>query len=335
VSTALAQSEHSPEEEAAALTVRGIRDPRSVGVANYAGRLAGSLVDQGIAYHLTASRHRDAHQHFHLANSSRALVYAASVGRRPFLVTVHDVVPRTRALLPLYRLLAYPRVTGRRATVIAHTRFAADLLVREAGRRPGRLEVIPHPARLTLERDRAAARRALSWPDDVLIAVLPGVIRPVKLVREALAAVGRLRWWRLALVGPPGHAALAHEARRQGAIVLEGPDDAEYERALVAADAVLCLRSGSVGETNGPLLDALGAGRAVLATRSGSIPEVAADAARYCDGTEWSVRTRLAALADADARAELEAAALARAAGLSWEASARAHASLFRDVFGA
>ena len=80
--------------------------------------------------------------------------------------------------------------------------------------------------------------------------------------------------------------------------MLPGPDDADYERAIVAADCVLCLRSGSVGETNGPLLDALGAGRAVLATKTGSIPEVAGDAVDYCDGTEAGICAGLTALAD-------------------------------------
>ena len=66
--------------------------------------------------------------------------------------------------------------------------------------------------------------------------------------------------------------------------MLPDPSDADYERAIVASDCVLCLRAGSVGETNGPLLDALGAGRAVLATATGSIPEVAGDAVLYATG---------------------------------------------------
>lgn len=333
MSTTLAPPELPAREGAAALAVRGIRDPASIGVARYAALLARALGEEGIAYELTASAHRDGHQHFHLANSSRALLRTVSVGSRPFAVTVHDVVPRTRALLPLYRLLAYPRVTRARTAAIVHTRLAADLLVREAGRKPARLEVIPHPARRPLQSDRAAARQALGWPDDDLIVVLPGVIRRAKLVREALAAVAGSRDWRLALAGRPAAVDLAQSARRQGAIVLDGPDDDQYERALVAADAVLCLRDGSVGETNGPLLDALGAGRAVLATPSGSIPEVAADAVRYCDGTERGVRASLAALADPSVRAALERAAQLRAAGLTWEASARAHACLFGELF--
>ncbi len=252
----------------------------------------------------------------------------------PFVVTVHDVVPRTRALRPVYRTLAYPQVTRFAAATIVHTTLAADMLLRVAGR-PRRLEVIPHPARRPAELDRAAARRALAWPDDRLIAVVPGVIRSVKLVAESLEAARDAPGWRVALAGRLADRRLVRAAAEQGALVLPSPGDRDYERAIAAADAVLCLRSGSVGETNGPLLDALGAGRAVLGTATGSIPEVAGDAVHYCDGTTESIRDGLVALADDGFRAELERLAGDRGAALSWRASAVLHAALFREVLDA
>ena len=151
---------------------------------------------------------------------------------------------------------------------------------------------------------------------------------------EALAAGDGLPGWRIALAGRFADRSLARDAKSRGALVLEDPDDLDYERAIVAADCVLCLRAGSVGETNGPLLDALGAGRAVIATRTGSIPEVAGEAARYCTGTAESVRASLAALTDDRARVEAEALSMARGARLTWQSSAAAHAELFREVLG-
>jgi glycosyltransferase involved in cell wall biosynthesis len=252
----------------------------------------------------------------------------------PFVVTVHDVMPRMRALVPIYSVLAYPQLARRTSAVIVHTRFAAEMLLGKVGRPLPRLEVIPHPAPRPAAADRVAARRELGWPDDSLIAVVPGVIRPVKLIREVLAAVTDLPDWRIALAGRFVDRNAVSFALGQGALALESPDDADYERAIVASDCVLCLRSGTVGEANGPLLDALGAGRAVLATATGSIPEVAGDAAYFCDGATRSVRAALIDLANENARAELERAAAARAANLSWEASAAAHAEVFREVFG-
>jgi glycosyltransferase involved in cell wall biosynthesis len=313
--------------------VAGVSNPRSLGVARYAARLAGALEDEQITYSLTDRARGRGPAHFHLANSSRAFLLQGTTRRARFVVTVHDVRPRTSSLLPLYRLLAYPPLARRAAAVVAHSKFAADLLVREAGRRPVRLELIPFPAPRPREKDRDRARRALGWPPDSLIAVVPGVIKGVKLIRETLAAASGLADWKIGLAGKLVDRELVQAAYAQGALVLDSPDDVDYERAVVASDCVLCLRSDSVGETNAPLLDALGAGRAVLATATGSVSEVAGGAALYCDGTERSIRAGLAALSDSAARADLERAAAQSAAELTWEASAAAHAALFREVF--
>jgi len=316
----------------AALDIAGVLDPRSVGVARYTRSLAAALADEGVDYRLVERRDPTSAAHVHLANSSRSLLLQSRRPAAPFVVTVHDVVPRTRALLPVYRLLAYPQVTLLAAAVVVHSAWAADMLRRHAGQ-PRRLEVLPHPAPRSPVCERADARRTLGWPDDCLVAVVPGEVRGVKLITEALAAVEGLPDWRIALAGRAADRQLARRAERDGAIVLADPGDLDYGRAIVAADCVLCLRSGSVGETNGPLLDALGAGRAVIATPTGSIPEVAAGAATYCSGDVHSIRAALAELTADDARAELEAIAAARGAQLTWASSAAAHAELFREVF--
>jgi len=321
-------------ETRGALDLSGVVDLRSVGVARYARSLAASLGQHDVDYRLVTRRDPGSAAHVHLANSSRSLLLQSRGPGAPFVVTVHDVVPRTKALLPVYRALAYPQVAYRAAAAVVHSAWAADLLVRVAGR-PRRLEIIPHPAPRPFVTDRTAARHALGWPDDALIAVVPGVVRGVKLVSEALAAGRGLPDWRIAVAGRLADRGLAREAAACGAIVLAEPSDLDYERAIVAADCVLCLRAGSVGETNGPLLDALGAGRAVLATRTGSIPEVAGTSARYCDGTARTVRTALAELTDDRARAEAEAMAHARGAQLTWRSSSAAHAELFREVLDA
>jgi glycosyltransferase involved in cell wall biosynthesis len=321
--------------ESGALAVCGVRNPRSVGVARYAALLAEALRDEGVDYELCAAPPRGGAAHYHLANSSRRLLVPGASRDDPCVVTVHDVVPRTKALVPLYRTMVYPQLVRRASAVVVHTAFAADMLVREAHGAPARLEVIPHPARRPQSVDRRAARQALGWPDDALIAVLPGAIRTVKLVRETLAAFTAPNGWRLALAGRLADRWRGEIARTDGVLVLDTPDDIDYQRAIVASDCVLCLRAGSVGETNGPLLDALGAGRAVLATATGSIREVAGGAACYCDGTEAGIRAGLTALADESARLPLEAAAERQGAELTWKAAAAAHAALFREVLHA
>jgi glycosyltransferase involved in cell wall biosynthesis len=316
--------------------VVGIRAESSIGVARYCERLAAALQASGVEYVLADRPRRGVPGHWHLANSSRSAAWQAAGRRTPFLVTVHDVVPRTTALLPLYRLVVFP-VVRQAAAVIVHSRYAADLLMAHARVSPERISILPHPAASPTATNRAAARRALGWPDDALVAVLPGVIKPAKLVREAVAAaapllqVGR---WRLALAGHVHDPAAAREAREVGAWVLPSPDAETYERAIVAADAVLVLRSASVGETNGPLLDAIGAGRAVLATATGSIPEAAGGAAILCAPDADAIRRGLERLTDPEERSERERLAAARGAELTWDVSAEAHVRLYAEVFG-
>jgi hypothetical protein len=283
------------------MRITGVHARSSLGVSRYCARLADALRAIGIDYVL-ADR-AGAAPHWHLANSSRAVLVQAPLTRRPFVVTGHDLRPRTRALEPLYRLVADPLVLRHAAAVIVHSSYAASLLT---DRR--RTHVIPHPATAFPTLDRTAARQVLGWKEEERIALLPGVPKGTKLVAEARTAVRAP--WRL--------------------VVLGTVDDATYARAFAAADAVLVLRRDSVGESNGPLLDALGAGRAVLATSVGSIPEVAGDAAVLCrqDGIARGLEELW------DARAELEEKARSRGAELSWQASARAHAAVFAEVFG-
>jgi len=249
-----------------------------------------------------------------------------------FAVTVHDVVPRARPLVPLQRRLL-SRLVCRADAVVVHSRFAADLLVREARVDARRIEVIPHGAPCSGV-SREAARRELGWPVDVTFALLPGVVKPAKLVHETVRAAAPLirdGGLQLVLAGDVRDRRLAAASVAEGAEILESPDDATYDLAVAAADIVLVLRSGTVGETNGPLLDALGAGRAILATPTGSIPEVADGAALFVPPTVSGIRSGLTDLLEPSERAGRESAAAAQADRYSWDAGARAHAELFRS----
>jgi len=316
------------------MKIVGVRSSGSTGVAHYAGLLAESLASRGVEYECSEAPVPGWDAHWHLANSSRAAVWQAPRHERPYVVTVHDVVPRTRALTPFYSGVVYPLAVRRAARVIVHSRMAAELLAARARVALDRIDVIPHPAPRLPPLTREEARAELGWPAGERVAVLPGAIRSVKLVAEALAAAEHTDW-RLALVGEPRDRELVRFARDHGAYVSAAPSDNVYQRAVLAADCVLVLRRNSVGESNGPLLDALAAHRAVLATATGAIPEVANGAAELCGSDVPSIRRGLLTLADDCRRSELERLAASRAAELDWSESARAHAALFTEVFGA
>lgn len=315
--------------------VSGVRSPKSLGVVRYVDDLALALGELGVEYRPATRPAPGLSAHLHLANSSRNVLRHAAGLRAPYVVTVHDVLPRTPALRPWYRRAVYP-LLSRAAVTIVHSEFAATLLA-GLGAGPRRVEVVPHPARSFASLEQQAARHALGWEDDRPLFVLPGVLKPAKLVAETLAAATPLLeggTLRLALVGPVVDEGLIRRARSLGVLVLPSPVRRLYEQAIVAADCVLVLRDASVGETNGPLMDALGAGRAVLATAVGSITEIAEDAALYCLPAAESIRAGLKTLCDDDERGRHAEIAHARAEAFSLRSLAERHADLFSEVLG-
>ena len=128
------------------LLIAGVRNPRSFGVARYTARLAEALAEEQIVYRLEERADPWGQDTLPpgelLARISRRRIAAPDRPSSSRFTT--SFRGRVRSL-PLYRALAYPRL-ARSAAVIVHSRFAADMLMREAGRRPARLEVIPYPA---------------------------------------------------------------------------------------------------------------------------------------------------------------------------------------------
>jgi glycosyltransferase involved in cell wall biosynthesis len=317
------------------LTVKAALNETSLGVARYSERLRVALNPHGIDYRLAPRPGRGGIAHLHLANSSRGVLASLAVRRAPTIVTLHDILPRDPRLGVFYRRIVHPLLARRADIIIVHSRYAATLLSQTCHHR--QVELIPHPAAAPRIIDRASARAPLGIKHGAPLAVLPGVLKEAKMthmVLEAFEPLLRAGSWRLLFAGSVVDPAVANRARKIGATVIDSPDDATFECAVSAADVVLCLRANSVGETNGPLLDAIGAHRAVIASRVGSIPEVARDAALYIDHSPASLRKALTLISDDDVRYRLENASRNRSAQLTWEASADAHARLFARLSG-
>jgi glycosyltransferase involved in cell wall biosynthesis len=316
--------------------IAAVHDPRSIGVHRYVERLSAAMAELAVDYRPALRPQDGEFAHFHLANSTRAIVPGVVRHGRPFLLTVHDVIPRTAALRPLHGAFVAPLCVGRAARVIVHSRHAAEMLARTAAVADARVAVVPHPAPRPRNTERAAARAALGIDlDGPPLFVLPGVLKEAKLVRETLAAAGPLLAAgraRLLLSGRVVDERLAAEAARAGAVLLRDPGAESYEHAIVAADAVLCVRADSVGESSGPLLDAIGAGRPSIVTAVGAAPETAGESARVVAPNVEGIRRGIEALLDEGERGSRAAAAERRAAELTWAASAERHVELLGEA---
>ena len=132
----------------------------------------------------------------------------------------------------------------------------------------------------------------------------------------------------LVVAGPEKEPALARELRSGGADLRGWVDQAELVDLYRSAAAVL-LPSRYEG-FGMPVLEAMASGVPVVLSDDAALREVAGDAGVYADGGDFAGAVRRA-LAD---RPRFVRAGLERAAGFSWERTARLTVEVYRKALG-
>ena len=248
----------------------------------------------------------------------------------PTVVTLHDIQHRD---LPeffgparrSFRRLAYDRAARSAAAVIVTSEFVRGRARDALDLDPSRIHVVP------LGIDHATFRPADEEREPILL--YPARGWPHKNHARLFQAFATLRetrpQLRLILTGgglerlepvPEGVEILGEVPATQLASL--------YRRAA-------CLVYPSLYEGFGiPPLEAMACGCPVAASRAGAIPEVCGDAAVLFDPTDVEAMT--AAMLEADERREeLQALGLARAAGYTWDETARLHEDVYRAALSA
>lgn len=265
---------------------------------------------------------------------------------RPTLTTIHDLSVLERpGDHPPHRVAAWERGLSRAIDTtdrfVCVSQATADAMARVLGVDGSRLAVVPlasrfarAPAGWTPER----ARRALGVPERCWAHV--GTIEPRKNVGVLLDAVDRLRGAdaTLILAGKPGWGSpafwrsLAEHPAADRVLVAGYVTDAQAAALMVGARAVCC---PSFYEGFGlPALESMALGTPAIASTAASLREVVGGAAPTLDPLDADAWAR-ALQRSLDGGPERDAAVdrgLARAAGFSWPAAARAHDSLLSSI---
>jgi glycosyltransferase involved in cell wall biosynthesis len=264
-------------------------------------------------------------------------------GRRPLVVTVHDLVflRHPEHLTP--RGVSFHRrglELARReaAAIVVLTAFGRDELVAE-GFEEGRIHVAHHGIAVPVpsaaadpESDQAVLRRLGVHPPFVLFV---GTLEPRKGISDLVAAHRLLRRSHpdlgLILAGPPGWGT-PPDLGGPGVVALGSAHDDDLD-ALYRAAVALVLPSRYEG-FGLPVLEAMAQGCPVVVSDAGALVEVAGGAATVVAGGDVdALAGALDHLAsDPDHRHRLSAAGRSRAADFSWSNSAEAHARTYRAV---
>ena len=264
----------------------------------------------------------------------------------PGVVTVHDLAvyacPETFAWPQrLHFRLAVPGSVARAARVIADSQHARGDLVARFGLDPARVPVVPlaMPASFAVppSAEAVTALRARHGLGPRLVACV-GTVQPRKRVDRVIEAFvragGATRGWELAVAGRlrPGYAPAWLRALPPGVHWL-GPLDDDDLRALYAAAEIVMTASEYEG-FGLTVLEAMASGCAVIAPAVTSIPEVTGDAALLVPRSNAELLGDALArlLDDPTERAALSGRARRRAAGFTWEETARRTREVYEEV---
>lgn len=242
--------------------------------------------------------------------------------RAPAVFTAHDLLPRrTAEKRDLWR-----RLLGRFERVIVHSERGRETLT-GLGVEPGRVRVVPHPV-FPSEPERN---------DDGRTLLCLGIIRPYKGIADAIEATKRIDRARLLVAGDPLEPVEHYrdQAGDRAEWRLGYLSDAEVDRTLGQATVALFPYRPEIDQS-GALLRALGAGVPVVSYDVGGLAEPVrrfrAGRVVPAGNVEALAEAARELLDDPQALADAKEGADRARAELTWEAAARAHLDIYREL---
>jgi glycosyltransferase involved in cell wall biosynthesis len=271
--------------------------------------------------------------------------------QRPVCVTIHDVTFFTEpdmhtAVKGTFFRSAMRTAVRRAARIIVPSKATRDELVRVLSAEPTTTDVAYHGVDTSTfhpptEEDKHRVRLRLGLGNTGYVAFL-GMLEPRKNVPNLIRGWAKAVYWRdeppaLVLAGGSGwdddvDAAVADVPSNLRVL---RPGYLRFSDLPGYLGGAVLVAYPSHGEGFGlPVLEAMACGSPVLTTPRLSLPEVGGDAVAYTQPDEESIAQEMSALLDdAERRAQLGEAGLARAREFTWATSAEAHLASYARAF--
>lgn len=250
------------------------------------------------------------------------------------IITIHDLVPLAapethRLTYRVYFRFVLPRALDRFDSIVAVSESTRRDLQRFYAIDAARIRVVPEACAW-----RPVARSAVVMEKEAYF-LWVGTLEPRKNLRRTIEAFTAWRTRsgsrdRLLVVGARGWGE-SGLSLADGVEVLGYVDDSRLRDLYGRAKALVY---PSLYEGFGfPVLEAMTLGCPVITSRNSSLPEVAGDAAIYCDPLDVaSIGSAMERVSDDQERARMIDAGLARAAQFSWERAAAEMVAIYRGA---
>ncbi len=277
--------------------------------------------------------------HFHFSNSTRNVLFAVPFFRSKVKVcTVHDVIPRTKKIPLLLTKFIYKYLNLFIDSFIVHSEFAKKILLEVAPIIPqNKVSVIPHGCTVLDDYNVCKLREKYGFSETDVILLMAGFIKKIKGQLEVIKIFRELNLNNVKLI------IVGKLADKESEIELQNLHDENIhyfgfvgnEKLLdfiKLSDVLINYRLESVGESSGPMLIAIGAGKPIICSNVGSFPEVIKDAGLVVGSKEYLKENIFKFCTDNNLRERLQGNVKRLRENYSWTNIARRHIILYEKL---
>jgi glycosyltransferase involved in cell wall biosynthesis len=277
--------------------------------------------------------------HFHLSNSTRSVLLTVPFFKsKRKILTIHDIIPRTRIIPTFCIRIMYRYLNFLTDKLIVHSEFAKEMLLKTApSLSDGKIIVIPHGCKIQDKYKIEYLRKKYSIPQKNIILLMAGVIKKSKGQLEVIDAFKELNLKNINLLITGKTADKESEIkldnlRKKNIRYLGFLKDEEFYDYIQLSDAFISYRLDSVGESSGPVLLAIGAGKPVIYSNMGSFPEVVQNGGLECSSKKELKENIIKFCKDESIRKKLEENIRQIRKEYSWETVAKKHMELYEQL---
>ncbi|WP_292375902.1 glycosyltransferase family 4 protein [Methanosarcina sp. UBA411] len=273
--------------------IQQITDTRRKGILFYISHLADHLtkidnasntVDISNWTEINFAKKHDL-SNFHFSNSTRRILLTLPLFcSRVKIITVHDVIPRTKNVpLPLTKLV-YRYLNLFSDAFIVHSEHAKALLLLTAPFVPdGSIYVIPHGCSILEEYDINILRSKYGFSKDEIIFTMIGALKKAKGQVDVIKTFSKLSLEnsKLVIIGKAVDNISKAELQNlndENIVYLGFLEDEVMMDYIKLSNALISYRLESVGDSSGPVAIAVGAGKPIICSSVGALPEIVNDA---------------------------------------------------------